>query len=464
MKRNKFIWMAGFVLLAASCNKQLDILPPDEITEDIALTTVPNLEKGMIGVYAAINGSYDNDIYANSLYSDEATLPKENNTGRGVIAYRWQTDPGIGEVTAAWTAYAFGVDRANRIIAAADKLTGKDAAEEALRKRIKGEAIAVRAFCEFQVLINFAENLESGSLGVPYSFESKIQKPARLTVGEVFGHINADITTAIGLIPASFGDRTRMTLLGLYALQARVALYQKNWDLAISAATTVINALPLATQAQYPQIWTDQSDAEIVWKHKRTSGQSRIGNVFFDYSLNKIMYGVSSELLDLFQVNDVRYESTVLDLGSNRYAVAKYIGADPVGQPGLADIKVFRTAEMYLIRAEAYAAKDQLALGAADLNALRAARITGYTDESFGSKESLINAVLLERFKELAFEGQRMNDLRRKLLPVTRLPEDAENALGAVLLNPADKPYYFPIPADEILANENMIQNPAYRQ
>lgn len=464
MKRNKFIWLAGFVLLTASCNKQLDILPTDDITEETALTTVPNLEKGMIGVYANINGSYDQEIYANSLYSDEATLPLENNTGRGVIAYRWQTDPGITEVTNAWAAYAYGVDRANRIIAAADKLTGKDDAEEALKKRIKGEAIAVRAFCEFQVLINFAENLESGSLGVPYSLESKIQKPARLTVGEVFGHINNDINTAIGLIPANFGDRTRMTLLAVYALQARVALYQKNWDLAISAATSVINAIPLATRTQYPQIWTDETDAEVVWKHKRTTGQSRIGNVFYDNSLGKIMYGVSNELRSLFTIADVRYESTVAELGGTRYAVGKYIGGDPVGQPGLADIKVFRTAEMYLIRAEAYAEKSQVGLGAADLNTLRRQRITGYADETFGNKESLINAVLLERFKELAFEAQRMNDLRRKLLQVTRNPEDAVNALGAVLLKPTDKAYYFPIPADEILANENMIQNPAYRQ
>lgn len=463
MMRNKYIWLAGLIALMSSCDKQLDILPPDNIAEEAALTTVPDLAKGMIGVYANINGSYDQDIYSNSLYADEATLPLENNTGRGVIPYRWQTDPGIGEVTGAWAAYAYGVDRANRIIAAAEKLTGKDAAEEALKNRIKGEAIGIRAFCEFQVLINFAENLESGSLGVPYSFKSEIQKPARLTVGEVFGHINNDITTALGLIPASFDDRTRMTQLGLYALQARMALYQKNWDLAISASTKVIDALPLATQTQYPGIWTDNSDAEVVWKHKRTSGQSRIGDRFYDRSLGKIMYGVSNELRSLFSATDVRYESTVAELGSNRYAVGKYIGGN-ANEPNLADIKIFRVAEMYLIRAEAYAEKNEVGLGAADLNELRAARITGYSDENFGSKESLINAVLLERFKELAFEAHRMHDLRRKLLPVTRNPEDAVNALGAVLLNPTDKAYYWPIPADEILANENMIQNPAYRQ
>ncbi|WP_276480519.1 RagB/SusD family nutrient uptake outer membrane protein [Paraflavitalea pollutisoli] len=462
MKLSKYIWGLALVVLTASCEKQLDITPPDGIEEDNAMTNVPDLEKAMIGAYAQINGSYDNDIYANALYSDEATLPLENNTGRGVIAYRWQTDPGIGEVTATWFSYAFGVDRANRIIAAADKLKGKTAAEETQRLRVKGEAIGMRAFCELQVLINFAENLQPGSKGVPYIYEAKIQKPKRETVSTVLTNVQKDIIDAIALIPAGFGDRNRITLLALYAMQARASLYQKNWDLAISAATTVINALPLATRAQYPSIWTDEINTEVVWKHKRTEGQSRLGDVFYDRAQNKIMYGVANELASLYAAEDVRYESTVLDLGGGRLAVGKYWGGD-ANEPGRADVKVFRTAEMYLIRAEAYAEKEQLISGSADLNNLRARRIDGYTNESFGTKSSLIDAIMMERYKELAFEGQRMNDLRRKLWPVTRNPEDATNALGAVLLNPTDKTYYWPIPADEILANENMEQNPTYK-
>jgi starch-binding outer membrane protein, SusD/RagB family len=463
MKLNRYIWVAGLALVGTACKKQLEIFPTDNVEENLAVTTVPNLDKAMIGAYANINGSYDAEIYATSLYSDEATLPLENNTGRGVIAYRWQTDPSTGEVTTAWGRYAYGVDRANRVITAADKITGKDATEEATKARLKGEALALRAFCSFQSLINFAENLQSGSLGVPYPTTFGIQKPSRLTVGEVFTKVNQDLTAAAGLIPASFADRTRITLLAVNAMQARVALYEKNWDAAIAAATKVINALPLATRTQYPQVWKDQSDAEVVWKHKRTANQARLGDSYYDRSQGKIMYAVAYELLDLFTAADIRVGSTVLERGAGRYSVGKYIGGT-AAEEGRADIKVFRTAEMYLIRAEAYAEKTQLGLGGDDLNALRAARITGYANQTFASKDALVNAVLEERYKELAFEAHRMHDLRRKLLPVTRIPEDAENALGAVLLNPTDRVYYYPIPADEILANENVLQNPPYRQ
>ena len=117
---------------------------------------------------------------------------------------------------------------------------------------------------------------------------------------------------------------------------------------------------------------------------------------------------------------------------------------------------------MYLIRAEANAEKGLLLAAAQDLNTLRAARINGYVPQVFLTKEALINAILEERFKELAFEGHRIHDLRRKGLSVTRLAEDAINAQGAVLLQPTDKQYYFPIPDEEILANENIEQNPGY--
>lgn len=117
---------------------------------------------------------------------------------------------------------------------------------------------------------------------------------------------------------------------------------------------------------------------------------------------------------------------------------------------------------MYLIRAEALAEKNQTGAGADDLNALRAARIPGYTPQIFAGKDALITALYTERFKELAFEGQRLFDLRRRGLSVTRNPEDAINALGAVLLKPGQKGYVFPIPDAETKANKNMKQNPGY--
>src|SRR5699024_8352525 len=88
----------------------------------------------------------------------------------------------------------------------------------------------------------------------------------------------------------------------------------------------------------------------------------------------------------------------------SNYLVKKYRGNNP-SEPGLTDIKLLRTGEMYLIRAEAYAELNKIEEGAKDLNELRSVRISGYRTENFSNKEDLIKAVYTERYKELAFEG-----------------------------------------------------------
>jgi hypothetical protein len=143
--------------------------------------------------------------------------------------------------------------------------------------------------------------------------------------------------------------------------------------------------------------------------------------------------------------------------------VSKYAGGNyGSGTENVADVKVFRTGEMYLIRAEAKAEMNDLGGAAADLNALRAARISGYTDETFATKELMIDAILLERFRELAYEGHRFWDLKRRNRAVVRLAEDAPNAT-AVTLPAGNFRFLLPIPQREIEANPQLEQNPGYK-
>ena len=90
---------------------------------------------------------------------------------------------------------------------------------------------------------------------------------------------------------------------------------------------------------------------------------------------------------------------------------------------------------------------------------MRAARITGYVAVTFGSKQAAIDAILLERFKELPFEGHRFFDLKRRSLPVSRTPADAPSTAGTTLA--ADNfRFVMPIPLPEMLTNPAMEQNP----
>ena len=140
------------------------------------------------------------------------------------------------------------------------------------------------------------------------------------------------------------------------------------------------------------------------------------------------------------------------------------MGGNPTN-PGLTDVKVFRVGEMYLIKAEAEAEGNGatgLINAANDLNTLRTARIYNYTDQAFASKQVLLENIYNERFKELAFEGHRFYDLKRRKVAVERLPQDASNTSGALKLEPTVAQYCFPIPNDEMSVNKNMVQNPKY--
>ncbi|NRF39887.1 RagB/SusD family nutrient uptake outer membrane protein [Pedobacter foliorum] len=461
---NKLSLCAIFLVafLAASCTKELDLKPSDTIDDSKAFQTVPDLNGGLIGAYASLDATTITNV---SLTSDECTLPSENSTGRGVATYRWQYDGSSGTITAGWESNYISIDRVNRVLAYVDKVKTKPSEGE-VKNQYKGELLALRAYCHFELLRNFASKYEASAMGVPYMEESKVSNPSRLTFAETISKIKADLLAAKGLIPSDFDDNTRITLNAVSAIQARVALYEKNWDDALKYSTEAINAAPLASIDDFADIWKDGTDDEVIWKLKRVTGDSRLGDFYYDIK-NIVVYAPAFELINTFdKANDVRYSAYIKfddtrGAGKSKYSVNKYL-AGSSGLPNLTDVKLYRTGEMYLIRAEAYAEKSNLSLAAQDLNELRKARIDGYNDAAFADKQALLTAVVLERYKELAFEGHRFFDLRRNNLPITREPADAINALGATNLSSTNKEYAYPIPNAEIKANSNVKQNPLY--
>ena len=449
-------------LFTFSCKQQLDLTPIDSIDATKAFRNLSDINLGLVGAYAVLGTSH---ISNTTLVSDEAMLPSENGTGGGVATHRWQYDGSSPSVTTAFAENYTAIDRLNRVLEAID-IVPSSAAEASTKERYRGELLALRAYAHFELVRNFASKYEQGALGVPYMIVSERTSPSRLSFEATIAAIKADLVAAKPLIPATFTDKSRITAAAIPAMQARIALYEKNWAEAITYATETINLLPLATKAQFPDIWKDKSDAEVIWKLRKASAvDGLLGNIYFNTN-NTVLYAPSFKLMNLFdKTNDVRFASYIrIDntrgAGKTPNIVNKYVGGTTT--VNLADAKMYRTAEMYLIRAEAFAETAKLPEAAADLNFLRLARITGYTAQAFPSKAQLVDAIYEERFKELAFEGHRFFDLRRRNANVVREPADAINALGAVLLTPAQAQYIFPLPNEELMANKNMLQNPLY--
>ena len=469
MKKKYILCLLFLAIVASSCQKALDLKPTDSILEEVAITTVSDLEQATLGAYAAL--AQENILYVNTLMSDESRLSNEN-TGQGQFAYKWQHSSDIGgdDLTAHWTTSYRVIDRANKALTAASNMMGTNPADESRKNRFKGELLALRAIAHFDLFRLYSKGYEPSDLSVPVVISpipaDKSAYPSRSTVAQVIAQVKADLTEAKSLIPASQTDIYRLSRTTVTATQVRVALYTKNWDEAITLSTEVINLVPLASRNVYPQIFTDQSNAEVVFKLRRNVSTVRPGDLWQRSSNGDVFYAVSNKLLQAVNPTaDVRYGVLVKinNTKPEKELVNKYPGS--TGQVGIQDIKFYRTSEMYLIRAEAYAEKGDaasLALAASDLNTLRNQRITGNTPMLFTSKAQAIDAIYAERFVELAYEGHRYFDLRRRNMTITRLSSDLNNAPEAKELKPDNYRYILPIPQVEIFANKNIEQNPQY--
>lgn len=487
MKRLNIFFAFLLVITAAGCKKVMDIQETDLIAGQVSLKTVQNNESALMSAYAGI--APEMSYLLNSVLSDEVKNAEFYNSA---TVHEWQYSPSDVPIRDNYTAIVYYyrvIDRVNRVLAALPGAEATATTDEALRSRVKGEALFIRAYSHFELFRYYAGNYTPDGLALPYMQMSSLQNQPRIKMSDYFQKLSADLADAKGLVPATLTDKTRANRIAVSGLQARVALYMRDWANAITFSTEYINALPLASAATFGGIWTDANTNEVALTLKRSSSnnpylqgnvygnsgvQTRAGSIYRNPSasasnIGTVIWTPSDKLYNSYdQVNDVRFaayfknEPILAAAGRPSRIVTKYAGtAYGTAGENVADAKVFRTGEMYLIRAEAKAETNDLPGAALDLYTLQAARITGATPVVFATKDEAITAIIAERFKELALEGHRFWDLKRRSLPVQRLASDAPNP-SAITLPANHFRFVMPIPEQEMLANPTWQQNPGY--
>jgi starch-binding outer membrane protein, SusD/RagB family len=462
------------VIGLVSCEKKLtDLTPIDLIPAPLAIQTLADVNSGVNGVYATLSGR--NPANLSSFMTDEVRLgtgAEYRNVGN--ILFQWIFVSDNGDVGAGWPNLYAVIDRANRILEFMAPVPTPTAADVALKAQYRGELLAVRAFAHLELLrwYSITNEYNPTALGIVVQKEfvraPGSYKPARVSQADAMTLINSDLTEARTLIPASFVNIGRITRNTVIGLQVRAALHTKNWQGVVDRATEIIPAQPVSSIAIYPAIWTTRSlpenqSTEVLWKINIQPSNlgSAIGSLWQDVGTGAVQASPAVKLMNTFdQVNDVRFSTFFRT--SPRNLIAKYgvvIGTN--GENFQYDVKMMRTSEILLARAEAYAELNQGALANADLSLLRTNRITGYTHTAL-SGSALINAIMEERYKELCYEGHRYFDLRRRSLPINRDINDAAGQVPIQNLLSNNFRYILPIPLNETQANANMQQNPGY--
>lgn len=468
MKIKNIFLIPLFAILFVACEDAINVDPKDEITDSNAITTMAQLRLATTGVYGAIGGQ--SFIEWSAYFTDECRKGI-GNRGAGVAVHTWSVNTATDEPEAYYSGLYGTINSANIVLSKMDNVSAVTEEEKKEKQKIYAELIAIRAIAHFDLLRFFATSYtDPNALAIPIVNKTIVfEKLARNTVGQVMSFVKKDLETSYSILNevSDNSDVTRITPLAVQAIRARIALYSKEYNDAITFSTEVINAVPLADASEYIDIWADASNAEVVYKLARVSGDGNVGRIFQDNN-GDIFYNVSNDLFNKFQSNDVRRRpGALIEPGSTQtnWKVGKYSG--PETDYGLADIKVVRVAEMYLILSEAQALKaaPDFAAAADAINTLRAARRltpSALPDITFLNQADAIDKILLERRKELAFEGHRFFDLKRFNLGIDRIPSDVVLNPTAEDLPAGDYRFTLPIPQAAIFANDKLSQNPTY--
>lgn len=461
--------------LLGGCSKFIEVEPTHELDGSTYFKNLDDIEYQLTGAYSRLRnanwfGDDTNpfmslpDMMSDNLY--ETSFSLRNFTTH----IRWAITQDDSRVASVWTAGYNVILNANLVINKIDDLASENPQKA---NRLKAQALVLRAMTHFDLMRYYATEYQRNStaLGVPYNKSiDKEVKPARQTVSQNYDEIFADINEALNLFQnmdraIQGSQRTLIDEWVTKALLARISLYAELYEDAVDYATEVIDEFPLATRAHYPSIWTDATNAEVIWSYVFVAGQGRIGGNIYWAPNDRLSFTVSKALEATYdEANDIRYSTFFIpEYRENVTGFQKFLAKESMlGNPdGVVNYKVFRTSEMYLIRAEALLkqlASDE-AGALADLNTLRAARIAGFTPGTETGTD-LEEAIALERRKELIGEGHRFFDLKRTTKTINR-----DNCTVSCTLLPDNKAWTWPIPTAEILANPNIgDQNPGYNQ
>lgn len=499
MKNKIFTTILGILFLSfVSCKKDyLETAPTDQVDNSAVFTTTSNANTALNGIYRYL--------------FQRGTDQNRPGVGGILLNFEFMGDD-IGQTTATWftnegswnshrsdissmTSYTYRtlyriIGNANYIIDNIDAASGSN--EE--KNRIKAEALTLRAYGHFYLVQMYGKRYDFASkpntqLGVPLLISSSDTNKPRATVEEVYAQINKDLDQAISVNISTRVNKSHINVMVAKGLKARVALTMQDYPNAINFAKDVIDGglFPLMTVAAYQTGFNDApSLSEFMWASIPAADQADTFGSFYSqiaYNANTTyMRGnpkrINSATYDKISSTDVRKKmwepaptTANFPLPTTAFQrvpfMSRKFSVKVVGQPTLGDVPLMRSAEMYLILAEAYART-----AGGEVNARTALfSLVSKRDPSAvistNTGQALVDEILLNRRVELWGEGFRWLDLKRLNLPLDRSAAAFPNFIpltmsGTVSIPAGDPKWQFLIPRAEMEANKSLVgqQNP----
>ena len=495
MKYITYTFLIIFCAATLGCESQLEEEPIGLITQDQI-----NTEPTAATITSAVDASYQ--LLSNTLniigewdWAGGRVLRNDfilQDIAAGDMQKKWNPDGDqawIDEVAAfnftsingafngIWSYDYEGISRTNQAIATLEnqEVVASTDLDAPTRDRLLGEVYFLRAFYYFDLLNNFG--------GVPLlteplqNFEQAYEVADRASEAEVLDLIKSDLQRATELLPqqkyASESEPWRASLGATKAMQAKVALFEEDWNAVIAYVDALQSWDFYALNPHYFDAFDvaqEYQEDEVIfaYDHQQEINPSE-GN-----GLGALMgwgfIAPTEDFVEAFESNDPRLGYTT-DTAAQQSA--KLLGSTDGTYKGNADSPgnriLIRYADVLLWKAEALIELGNPEEGLQIVDQIRArARTTPGIDgnetpadalpdyaERGLSQEEALEVLRHERRVELGFESHRFNDLKRW--------DIADEVLTDLGKNFQDENYLYPIPQGEIDRSGGQIeQNPGY--
>jgi len=516
MKRKYLsIIVSCFILIMiAGCIKHpLDVQP-------VGVYTNANYWRNQSDVIAGINGIYNvltqeegvgHNLYAFDDAADDISVDGDHPDFWEIE--RFTATPATYQLHPTWGWAYEQIARANNALIYVPKVPVMD---EGIRSRSLGEAYFLRAHGYWTLNLIFGEvplivedNVLTGNYNIPKS-----------SVDSVRTLIESDLLKAADLLPETYGpdDKGRVSKGAAWGLLAKLYLFWDKLDKAQEYGEKVINDANYALAPSYTDNFTlgkQETNSEIlfaVW-NKNNYNNSSINIYFTPRAWNGWGFHHPTEnFVESFEPADsIRKKTTILSVGDSiphqttlieitdkdayqmfagkegqltgrmlpsnslttGYCLRKYTAFNPDNSGALdGDLKqlILRTADIYVVVAEAKIRLSGAGAGDAEINTVRTR--AGLPAISGAGMPQLIH----ERRVELGGENNRFQDLLRwdkdKIInldtifnkPKTASPLPPYNGAVVVAGRTFQRPknYYFPIPQVVIDQSKGVLKQNQY--
>lgn len=467
------------IAVTVSCDSYIDITPKGKITVD----SVSQYYQLIVDPMRAYYPSSFIMLSDNQWAKESEILGKESTSYDAInFTFNEAADRTILSDNNLYENMYKNILRSNLIIDNVDDAIGNPA----LKPLAKAEARVFRAFDHFLAVNTFAKAYDPATAATDggvcivdhYNLEAT---PAKATVAEVYDFIIKDLEESVALLEESPVNIYHPNKAFGYALLAKVYLFHRDWEKAKTAAeesfklnstlvdyNVIKNAGGLARKTDYCK----DKNPEVLSYHWMAGWGSGEEICLLHYGM------ISPELKDLFEANDLRYSiffrdnaSSMIDWFDTGSGAAIWLRAN-TNLDRFTYISVgLRTAEVYLMLAEANARLNNLSVATNYINQLRANRLSGTTTDIDvpATQKEMMDQIILERRKELLFGFNRFFDLKRfnlepeyqktivRKFPVVNITETYPQK--TYTLQPNSRMYIIPFPHSARDKNPNLTLN-----